>query len=146
MQAIKAARKSLVSGFDFMKPHGVAPSVFNNMTPEAAKTLAANLNFKLETYETAGESVSDPISALLSNLIHRGASPLAVATENGKVTGATRVLDTPAISLDSNSPREFADLQAQLAQLGGASALMDRIQRLEAEVATLKGGTGDAPK
>lgn len=114
VKAIQAVRKALVAGFDFVKPRGVAPAVFENMSFRDAQTLAERLGFRLQRAGEPPSETPDPLSALLSNLIHRGPDAVAVFQKDRSenVTSATRIMDAPA---------HMADLRA----------LEDRIAALE---------------
>jgi hypothetical protein len=113
VKAIQAVQRSLVAGFDFVKPRGVAPAVFNQMSPENANALAERLHFSLKTAGQPPSETTDPFSALLSNLMHRGSDPMAVFQKDSKanLTGATRIMDAPTRN------DTLADLEARIAAL-----------------------------
>lgn len=116
VKAIQAVQRSLVAGFDFVKPRGVAPAVFDNMPRDRARALASQLNFSLQSAGSPPAEVSDPFSALLANLVHRGTEPLAVFQKESKeqgtrITSATRIMDAPARMID------LADLEARISAL-----------------------------
>jgi hypothetical protein len=129
VKAIQAIRRSLVDGFDFLKPRGVASAVFDNMSLERAQALAKEFNFTLQKSGEPPSETPDPLSALLSNLIHRGPEPIAVfQKERGApVTSATRIMDAPA------GGAKFVELEA-------------RIVALEAELKKKPGGRAGKEK
>ena len=111
VRAIQAIRRALVDGFDFIRPRGIAPAAFDNMSWERASALAKHFNFALHRAGQPPAETPDPLSALLSNLIHRGTEPLAVFQKEsgGPVVSATRVMDAPG--------RDFAALESRVAWL-----------------------------
>jgi hypothetical protein len=113
VKAIQAVQRSLVAGFDFLTPRGVAPAVFNQMSAENANALAERLHFSLRTAGQPPSETPDPFSALLSNLMHRGSDAIAVFQKDSKsnVTGATRIMDVPTRN------DRLEDLEARLKAL-----------------------------
>jgi hypothetical protein len=122
VKAIQAVKKSLIAGFDFVKPNGVAPAVFEHREPDVARRLARNLGVTLEPAGREPAEVPDPLSALLANLMHRGTEPLAYfqkASEKGRgvqVDSVTRIMDAPAHQVG------LAELEARVAALEKAEA------------------------
>jgi hypothetical protein len=118
---ISAVYRALVDSFDFMKPHGVAPAVINHLPFEEAQTLAKQLNF---TLESLGEPVigrRDPVSAILANVMHRGPTPMAAFKETRKdisvATGATGIMESPAIAVGPYTYNSVSNLEARIAKL-----------------------------
>lgn len=158
VEAIKAVHQALVEGFDFIKPGGVAPQAFRHMPLRTAEKLANTFQFDLETLGEAAPDHPDPVSALLSRLIHRGHRKLFVFDENKKekegpsdarvVTEATRSFDTPARGAGfSNLTESVSELQGRVTRLEPVSDLEARVIQLEAAVRALgmvgqPGGTG----
>ena len=127
VDAIQAMYGSLSEGFNFMRPHGIAPAVLNNLSFERAEKLAKELNFSLESLGEPPSEAQDPLSALLANIIRRGTSPMAAFQHEGRVTGATRIMNAPARSISRPDTVSRAE-----------GALEERIKQLEDELKRLK--------
>jgi hypothetical protein len=133
VRAIQAVKSSLVAGFDFVKPRGVAPAVFENMPGDRARALARELNFSLLPAGAPPSEIPDPFSALLANLMHRGSEPLAVFQKDAgkdpsaRLSSATRIMDSPARSPD------MADLEARIAALEKAEAKRTKGKQSESD-------------
>jgi hypothetical protein len=130
VNAIRAMHKSLVSGFDFMKPGGVVASVFDGLPKEDAERLGRRLGLTIESLDKPPSERRDPLSALLSHLIHRGGDPLA-AFESGKdqtLTGTTRFMSAPAWPIANRDAASLKEVQA----------MAERIQRLEDDLGKLR--------
>jgi hypothetical protein len=113
VKAIQAMRRALVAGFDFIKPRGIALAALEHMPFERAHVLAKRFGFPLHPAGKPSSEIPDPLSALLSNLIHRGPDPIAVfqTGKDAPVTSATRIMDAPARS------EYLVELEARIAAL-----------------------------
>ncbi len=156
VDAIQAVYDSLSDGFNFMRPHGIAPAVLNNLPFEQAQKLAKELNFSLESLGEPPSEAQDPLSALLANLIHRGTAPIAAFEREKFVIGATRIMNAaarPSSKPDSVSPEDTSALGQQVKQLedelqrlkeslakppGVAQALEQRFKQFEEELGRMK--------
>jgi hypothetical protein len=136
VQAMKDIHRALVTGFDFTKPNGIAPSVLNRLSFEKAENLAKELNFSLESLGEPPSEPQDPVSALLANLIHRGTSPIAAFQREGHVIGATRIINASA------SPISKPDTVSP----GGAAPQEKRIKQLEDELQKLREALAKPPE
>jgi len=98
VQVLRAVRKAMVSGADFMSRGGVAPEIFAGMRTEQAQAAAQSLNLEVEILGDSAAAEFDPLSAILSRLIHRGAQPLGLFTsdQGQHVSAATRTMNAPA--------------------------------------------------
>lgn len=124
VDAIQAVYRSLSDGFDFMRPHGIATAVLNNMPFKKAEDLAQAFKFSIEPAGPQPAEAQDPLSALLANLIHRGTAPImAFEHENERerfVTGATRTMNAAAVpptKLDTVSRPDTDAFEARIKQL-----------------------------
>jgi hypothetical protein len=157
VDAIQAVYRSLVDGFNFLRPNGIAPAVLNNMSVDKAETLAKELNFSVEFLAGPPPEAQDPLSALLANLIHRGTAPIAAFERENLVTGATRTMNAaerPVSKLETVSQAEtsalddrFKQLEDELRKLTEAAAkpseeiakaMESRINRMEEDLGKVK--------
>ena len=145
LQAIKAMYSSFTDGFDFMQPHGFAPRVLQGLSVKDAKRLAEKLRFPLDIFDHPAAAESDPVSALLENLVYRGTDPLVVENTRDKmVTRATRAMGAPARAVGPYSYNDIAELERKVGQYGTVEELTARVQKLEAHLNTMM-GTPTAP-
>jgi hypothetical protein len=95
---LRAAYRSMVSGADFMSRGGVAPEVFSGMKTKDAIAAARSLNLNFEILGGSAQEDFDPVSSVLSKLIHRGKQPLGLFTsdEDTLVSAATRTMNSPS--------------------------------------------------
>ncbi|HKE25418.1 MAG TPA: hypothetical protein VKB88_23830 [Bryobacteraceae bacterium] len=123
-QSIGAVYRAMVDSFDFTKPHGVAPAVFNGLSFADAQALAKKLNFTLNPLGEPLAESRDPVSAFLANAIHRGPAPMSafeeVIKDVSRATGATRILDAPALAVGSITADYVEHLEARIAKLEAA--------------------------
>jgi hypothetical protein len=124
VNAIRAIRQSLVSGFDFLKPGGVAPGIFDKLNADQAHDLAKTLGLNVAEISDAPTERRDPYSALLANLVQRGSDPMALFRRDDRVTGATRIMTAPAW------PASPPDSKSQPVE--------DRIRQIEDDLRALK--------
>ena len=137
VHAIRAMHKSLVAGFDFMKPGGVVASVFDGLPKAEAELLGRRLGLSIESLDKPPSERRDPLSALLSHLIHRGGDPIA-AYESGKdqvLSGATRIMNAPAWPIAQPGAISHQEV----------AAMAERIKRLEDDLRTLKDSMPNPP-
>jgi hypothetical protein len=112
--ALKAMHRAMVDGFDFMKPNGVATSVFNGMSLETAKRLAEALPFKLEALGESGAGAQDLFSAIAENGILRSGGQLVFERKEDRITNAMRPMGATSSAVGSYSPEAIAELAARL--------------------------------
>lgn len=137
LRAFQAVHKSLVAGFDFMKPHGVAPAVFNHLPLDSAQKIAKAFGFSLEAISEPGPGERDVFSAFADNAIHRGGDPLVYKSEGNEVTSATRLMGGSARAVGPFTYQYISDLQQKLEN---AKTLEARLEKCEAEIAALRKG------
>jgi hypothetical protein len=97
-RTVRALHQAMVSGGDFMSRGGVSPAIFSGMKTEEATAAARSLSLKWEVLGDSPASEFDPLSAILSQLMHRGAQPLGLFTadQGSTISAATRTMNSPA--------------------------------------------------
>jgi len=119
VQATRAVFLSLVDGFDFVSPHGVSPQVLRNMSRQKASRISDSFQFSLDVVgEGKLPEENDPVSLLLSFLIHRGAQPLAVhealRAQEEVVAEASRYLNAPIRETGPTKGERYAAMKEEL--------------------------------
>lgn len=151
-QAMQAVRASLVSGFNFMRPDAISPTVFNNMSIADAQDLAKQFKFNLASLGKPPSEAQDPVAGLLSRVLHTGTDPMALFQETRKdaqgadvqvATGATRIMDAPALSVGTYNYEAVSTTQSM--QAAKIKELSDSIAKLSDEIKALKNPGGAPP-
>jgi len=123
-QALGSVYRALIDSFDFTRPDGVATEVFNNLPFEQAQALAKKLNFSLESLGEPVGRTPDVLSTLLAGSMHFGSAKMAAFQKTQKdgsvATGATRIMDAPALGVGSATAAYISNLEARIAKLEAA--------------------------
>jgi hypothetical protein len=145
-RAIQSLYRSLVAGFDFMRPSGVAPAVFANKSLPDSQRLARSLRFNLESLGEPSVEVPDTLSSVLGSFMHFGTEPLAAfaraGTDYSVVASATRILNAPALPVGQFTSQQFNDLAKRVESLQPSHDLESRVHELEAAVQILRTAPG----
>lgn len=122
VDTILAAYRSLVDGFAFMSPHGLAPGALQGKTLETAQRVAKAFGVPLEKLEGQNLEQRDVFSALANNAIHRGTEPLVYEESDGKITRVSRVAGASAFAVGNLTAQSLLD---------ALNDLTDRVKKLE---------------
>ncbi|HTB15621.1 MAG TPA: hypothetical protein VK752_28820 [Bryobacteraceae bacterium] len=143
IQAIKSMFASMTRGFDFMNPHRFSPQVLRGKSADRAMSLAKKLNFDLDAFDQPAPAESDPISALLENMLYNGRGPMVIETKEGNVSRATRSMGGSARAVGSYS---YADIEELFNQKNASGDVSARLEKLESQIRTLMGNTPPPPE
>jgi hypothetical protein len=121
VDAIQAAYRALVEGFDFMRPHGLAPGVLRNLPTEKATALAKTFGVPFEKLQGENLEQRDVFAALADNSIHFGTEPLVYEEGAGRVTRANRVAGSSSFAVGQLTAQYLSqtltDMAGKIAQL-----------------------------
>jgi hypothetical protein len=133
LDAIKAAYRSLIEGFNFMRPHGIASGLFSDLSLEEAQRLADAFHFRLE--RLIGQSAGrDLFNALSDHTIHRGSEPLVYEGEE-RISRAIRMTGAPSFAVGSYTHESISELIERVEKL---VELEDRVNECERKLADVR--------
>jgi hypothetical protein len=128
VNAIRSMSKALASGFDFIKPGGIAGGVLEKLSPQEATRLAEVFGLSVERFAGPVQERSDPFTSVLSKLVFRERDHIALVEEEERVTAAMRAMKAPSSAVaksDSISEEE-------------ANSIKRRIKQIEVDLGKLK--------